>query len=254
MEAALKRAKEILGYDLGAEDGRIGECYDFLFDDTSWVIRYIVADTRKWLPGRKVLISPIAIGSADKSTHTLQISLTKDQIRDSPPLDSDAPVSRRYEILFNRYYAWSHYWDGDLAWGVHPYPQLLQQPNGELIDELGELPEEKTHLKSVEEVTGYQILATDTDIGHLEDFVVEEETWIIRYLIVDTSNWLPGSKRVIVPTAWVERVDWARSAIIMKIAGTRLRESPEYDHDRPIDREYEKKIFDLYGLPYYWQG
>lgn len=256
MPEQLRSAKEIKGYDLGAEDGRIGECHDFLFDDTDWVIRYIVADTRKWLPGRKVLISPICIGAADKSTHTLQVSLTKEQIKDSPPLDTDAPVSRQYEILFNRYYAWSHYWDGDLTWGVSPYPQLLQQSNDELAEllDVGELPEEKTHLKSVDEVIGYRIHATDTDIGHIEDFIVEEETWIIRYLVIDTSNWLPGSKWVLVPTAWVERVDWARSAIVMQLASDKLKNSPEYDPDRLLDREYEKKIFDFYGLPYYWQG
>lgn len=254
MPELLKRTTEIMGYSLGAEDGRIGECHDFLFDDTNWVIRYIVADTRKWLPGRKVLISPIAIGAADSRTHTLPVSLTREQIKESPPIDTDAPVSRQYEILFNRYYSWSHYWDGDLAWGVHPYPRLLQQPNSDQYEFGGDLPEEKSHLRSAGEVIGYQIRATDTDIGHLEDLILEEESWIVRYLLVDTSNWLPGSKRVIVPTALVKGVDWAQSAVALGVEGATLKDGPGYDPDATFDRTFEEKVFDFYNLPSYWQG
>lgn len=257
MSEELARAREIRGYALGALDGRIGECHDILFDDTSWVIRYIVADTRKWLPGRKVLISPISIGGVDKSTGTLQVNLTREQIKNSPPLDADAPVSRQYEILFNRYYTWSHYWEGDLAWGVHPYPQLLRPADNGLPglggpQEIGELPEAKTHLESADEVIGYQVLATDTDVGHIEDFIIEAEPWIIRYLVIDTSNWLPGSKWVMVPTSLAKMVDWARSAIVVQVAGDRLKDSPEYLPTRRLDRDYEQKIFDFYTLPYYW--
>jgi uncharacterized protein YrrD len=256
MQRQLKSAKEILGYELGAQDGKIGKCHDFLFDDRDWVIRYIIADTRKWLPGRKVLISPISIGTADRTTHTLQVNLTRDQIKEAPPLDTDAPVSRHYENLFNQYYQWAHYWDGGLIWGPHSSPSLLQRPPelGEPTElgNIDELPAEKTHLRSIEEVIGYQIQATDNDIGHVEDFIVEDETWMVRYLVVDTSNWLPGSKRVIVPPGWVDMVDWGRSAIVVKISSEQIEDSPEYDHSVPIDRDYEKKVFDFYGLPYYW--
>jgi hypothetical protein len=91
----LRSMKDMQGYSLGALDGEIGRCNDFLFDDRAWVVRYIVADTRKWLPGRKVLLSPMAVGDASASTQRLNVVLTKDQIKASPPLDSDAPVSRR---------------------------------------------------------------------------------------------------------------------------------------------------------------
>lgn len=251
MQGELKRATEIEGYELGALDGKIGKCHDFLFNDQDWVIRYIVADTRKWLPGRKVLISPISIGTADRATHTLHVSLTKEQIKEAPPLGTDEPVSRHYEIIYNTYYEWSPYWDGTLVWGPYQHPRLLQHPE-ELRDTSELLPAVDSHLRSIKEIIGYKIQTIDTDLGHIEDFIVEDETWVIRYLVIDTSNWLPGSKRVIVPTACVDMVDWVLSAMVMRISGEQLKNSPEYDPAVPLDRDYEGKIHTFYGLPHYW--
>lgn len=250
MKIELNRIKDIQGYELGAQDGNLGKCRDFLFDDKDWVVRYIVADTRKWLPGRKVIISPISIGAADRSTHTLHIELTKKQIKEAPPLDADAPVSRRYERQFNKYYAWPPYWNGTLTWGPHPYPSLLRRPNQ--VRDVTEMPDEKSLLRSTQEVSGYTIQATDSNIGHVDDFIVEERTWIIRYLVLDTSNWIPGSKRVIVSPTWVDMVDWGRSSVVMKISSEQIKNSPEYDQSVQLTREYEKTIFDYYGFPYYW--
>ena len=111
------RLKDKLSAVFRPQDGEIGRCSDFLFDDRDWTVRYVVADTRMWLPGRKVLISPISIGNADASSRTLSVGLTRTQIKDAPPLDEDAPVSRRYEIAFNQYYNWAGYWGGPSVWG-----------------------------------------------------------------------------------------------------------------------------------------
>ncbi len=225
--AKLKSIKELQGYELGAQDGKIGRCSDFLFDDRSWTIRYIVGNTHKWLPGRKVLISPISIGSAEESTQTLSVGLTKDQIRDAPDLGADAPVSRQYEIIFNRYHDWGNYWEGPLTWGHYPFPHLLQRTE-DLQREVANL-EEDNHLRSTHEILSYAIQATDTKIGHVEDFVVDEETWVIRYLVIDTSNWLPGSRKVIISPDWVERVDWGNRSVEVCVPGEKIEKSPDYD-------------------------
>ena len=128
----LRSMKDIQGYVLGAQDGEIGRCSDFLFDDKDWAVRYIVADTKKWLPGRKVLISPISIGDADGVSQTLNVGLTKEQIENSPPLETNAPVSRRYEVAFNKFFDWAHYWAGPSVWGEGLYPRLLQRNEEEL--------------------------------------------------------------------------------------------------------------------------
>lgn len=246
----LKRMKEIQGYELGARDGEIGRCNDFLFDDRSWAVRYVVADTRKWLPGRKVLISPISIDAVIEATKILRVDLTKDQIKDSPPLEADAPVSRQYETLFNRYHEWGNYWEGPLVWGHYPYPRLLQR--SEALHKQVEEIEVQSHLRSAQNVRGYSIKATDTGIGHIKDFIFDEETWIIRYLIVDTAKWLPIGKKVIIPPQWVEEVDWSDSCVTVDVPSEKIKNSQEYDPTIVLDRDYETALYDYYNLPYYW--
>ncbi len=246
----LRSLKEIKGYVLGAQDGEIGRCSDFIFDDRDWTVRYIVADTHKWLPGRKVLISPISVGNSDEPTRTLNVELTKDQIRDSPPLDADAPVSRQYEIAFNEYYDWAYSWGGSSIWGPHAYPRLLHRTQEKRAETVADI--ENVTLRSCREVMGYHIQATDDDIGHVEDFIVDQESWTIRYMVIDTSNWLPGSKRVLVAPAWVDLVDWSRRKVLVKMTRDHIKRSPEFDPSLPLNREYEQNLHDFYGRPYYW--
>ena len=245
-----RSTKDIQGYVMGAQDGEIGRCGDFLFDDKDWAVRYIVASTNKWLPGRKVLISPISIGEADGTTRTLNVGLTKKQIKESPPLDSDAPVSRQFEIAFNKYYDWAHYWSGVSVWGPHPYPRLLKR--AEEDNRVSTKTDVDLDLRSTKEVTGYTIQATDKDIGHVDDFIVDLESWVVRYLVIDTRNWMPASRKVLIAPGWVDRVDWKRRKVLVDLTVSQIEKSPEYDPSMPLNRSYETTLYDFYGRPYYW--
>jgi hypothetical protein len=248
----LRSAKEIINYVLSAEDGEIGRCKDFLFDDEFWTIRYMVADTGKWLPGRKVLISPISLEDPKWLDRRFPVKLTKEQIENSPPLDEDAPVSRRYEIKYFNHYYWPYYWTGGGMWGAAPYPPApAPVPREGQFAESDEDPEE-THLRSVKEVTGYHIRAKDGEVGHVEDFVAEDETWAIRYMVVDTRNWLPGRKVLVAPQ-WIESVDWVDNLVEVDLTTKAVKESPEYDPSKPVNREYEIQLYDFYGRPAYWK-
>lgn len=247
----LRSLNEINGYVLGAQDGDIGRCSDFLFDDRDWTVRYVVADTKKWLPGRKVLISPISIGNADAPSRTLSVGLTRAQIKDAPPLEENAPVSRQYEIAFNKYYDWAGYWGGPSVWGPHLYPRLLNRAQ-ENVREVVEKIEENVTLRSTREVKGYHIQATDTDVGHVEDYIVDLDTWIIRYLVIDTRNWLPGGKKVLLSPAWAEQVDWHRRRVMVSLTSDHIEKCPEFDPSLPVNRKYEVTLYDFYGRPYYW--
>jgi hypothetical protein len=247
----LRSVNELYNYVLSAKDGQIGRCKDLLFDDRWWTIRYMVADTGKWLPGRKVLISPISLGEPDWPSRLFSIRLTKQQIEGAPPLDSNAPVGRQHEISWNRHYGWSHYWDGVHTWGIAGSPGALY---GEKVKESEENDGNSgdDNLRSTIEVKGYRIQAVDDEIGHVEDFIVDDEKWTIRYMVVDTRNWLPGGEKVLVSPGWIAAISWAERRVSVDLTREQVKNSPEYDPSIPVNRTYETRLYDFYGRPTYW--
>jgi hypothetical protein len=241
-------ANALKGFKLDSFDGEIGEVSEFYFDDHHWAIRYLVADTGGWLTGRQVLISPYALVAAIKEDSTIAVNLTKQQIEDSPSLDSDKPVSRQFELNYNGYYGWPMYWGGPLMWGAYPY--LVRDPNQ------WNMPTETEkswdpHLRSTNAVTGNHIQAIDGEIGHVEDFIIDDETWAIRYLVVDTRNWWPG-KKVLVSPEWIESVSWSDLKVHVKLTRDAIKASPEYTEEALITRDYESGLFRHYGRDGYW--
>lgn len=251
----LRSLDEIRGYTLAARDGEFGRCKDFLFDDRSWVVRYMVADTGKWLPGRKVLLSPIFFGAVRWRDRHVAIDLTAKEIEEAPPLVEHAPVSRQHEKVYFDYYQFPYYWAGTDFWGSYPTPQLLGSATERAAaEDAGEsVDEEDRYLRSAREVEGYRIRAADGEIGHVEDFILDDETWRIRYLVVDTRNWLPGGKKVLVSPDWVEAVDWVEGSVSVPLDVDSVKNSPEFDPRAPVNREYEATLYDFYGRPYYWE-
>ena len=246
----LRSVRAILHADLEATDGHIGRCADFLFDDAYWAIRYLVADTRKWLPGRKVLISPGVLNDWDWRSDALPVRLSRDGIRQSPSLESNLPVSRQYEKELNAYYGWAAYWNETYT-GVAAAPLLAdaaarEAKKLEAIESAGE-----SHLRSIKEVTGYHVQARDDVVGHVEDFLLENLTWAIRYLIVDTGNWIPGRKVLLSP-AWAGTVDWQRRRLHVRMDRRAIENSPVYDRERPLTREDEETLFKHYDVRPYW--
>ncbi len=192
----LYKAATLKGYTLNSLDGEIGKVGEFYFDDLHWTIRYLVADTGNWLPGREVLLSPHALVAVKQKKKQIAVELTKQQIEDSPPLTSDKPVSRQFEEAYYSHYGWPMYWAGSNVWGASPF--IVRNP----VEPTEHAPTEKAsdpHLRSTGVVRGYHIEAVDGSIGHVEDFILDDDAWTIRYLIIDTVNWWPG-KKVLVAT------------------------------------------------------
>lgn len=247
----LRSLDELKGYGLEATDGEIGRCKDFLFEDDTWTVRYMVADTGKWLPGRKVLVSPISIGLPDWNFRRIPVQLSTEQIESSPPLEAHAPVSRQFEMEWFRHYDWTPYWvPGSGRWGSADAPQGLFETRFQGVTDKDIRPDEY-HLRSSGEVEGYHIRATDGEIGHVEDYILELEPWVIRYVIVDTRNWLPGRKVLISPD-WINFVDWSQRSVGVDMTREAVKNSPEYDPAQPVNRAYEVRLYDFYGRPYYW--
>jgi hypothetical protein len=175
----------------------------------------------------------------------------------SPDIDTDRPVSRQQEIEYDRYYGYPSYWTGPYLWGGYPAPFLSDTPASSFEQErrweLGAQEGGDPHLRSAAAVIGYHISATDGDIGHVEDFLLDEATWAIRYMVVDTRNWWPG-KKVLVSPGWIADVDWDASTVGVEMSREQVRNSPEYDPSAPLQRDYESRLHDHYGRAGYWSG
>jgi uncharacterized protein YrrD len=244
----LYRAKTLQGYQLNSRDGKIGKVKEFYFDDRHWTIRYLVADTGHWLTGRQVLLSPYALGAVNREEKEIVVDLTKKQIEGSPSLDSDKPVSRQFENSYYGYYGMPMYWSGPYSWGPYPYPMRDRAHWGESTRS------EKAWdpaLRSTHGVAGYHIQATDGEIGHVEDFIIDPETWAIRYLIVDTRNWWPG-KKVLISPQWIERVSWPELKVFVNLSREAIKQSPGFLEDSVLDRDYETVLHAHYNRPGYW--
>ncbi len=254
----LRTMKDLHGFTIGASDGDIGSVKDFYFDDVSYTVRYVVVDTGGWLSGRQVLLSPIAFRAMDWEHRRITAALTKAQVEKSPDIDTEKPVSRQHEAAYYGYYGYDPYWEGSNLWGASPYPYLGpgSAPSAAELEHEGRWnwaakDRSDPHLRSSRAVTDYYIQATDGDIGHVKDFLVDDRFWAIRYMIVDTSNWWAG-KNVLVAPAWITEVDWDRSKVHVAITRARITNSPEYDPARPVERAYETQLYDHYGQPRYW--
>ena len=250
MTIMLTIAETLKGYKLRSLDGEIGKVKEFYFDDQYWAIRYLVADTGNWLKGRQVLISPYALGAANKEAQYITVDLTQKQIEDSPALNTDKPVSRQFEESYYRYYGWPVYWVGSSVWGASAY--IVRDSEQRMVFSQGGKTWDP-HLRSTHDVGGHHIQAADGEIGHVEDFVIDDGAWAIRYLIIDTQNWWPGRKVLISPQ-WIERISWDESKVFINLSCETIKHSPEYTEETMLTREYEAKLLGHYNRQGYWVG
>jgi len=249
----LYRMEKLIGMSIAASDGEVGKVKDVYFDDQRWAARYLVVQTGSWLDDRKVLISPYVITGIDWILRVVQVDLTMDKVKTSPSFNTNKPVSRQHEMELSGYYGFPYYWSGALQWGETLYPMV---PTGaparinEALPGRAELPADQ-HLRSAREVTSYHIQATDASIGHLEDFLVDEESWAIRYLVVDTRNWWPG-KHVVIPPQWISRLDWDEMRVHVDVTRDAVQHAPEYDPTLELSRTNEASLYRHYERAGYW--
>ncbi len=249
----LWNASTIKGYAIAASDGRLGTVSDFLFDDGSWLVRWLVVDTGNWLSGRKVLLPTFVLGHLDPEKQEFSVRLTMQQVKDSPDIDTDRPVSRQMETNIYDYYGWSPYWGGGFYLGGYgdvggagatSASVGSREREKQIAD--AERRDGDPHLRSIEAVTGYHIHASDGEIGHVEDFLVEDADWSLHYLVVDTKNWWTGKKVLISPRS-AREIDWTDKLVNLDVDRQTVKDSPAYDESTMVDRAYEKHFHDYYA-------
>lgn len=252
-------ASLLRGYGIEATDGSIGSVDDSLFDDRTWTVRWLVVDTGNWLSGRLVLLPSSCLGHPDAGPRRIPVPLTRQKVKDSPGLDSDAPVSRQMEDRLYGYYGWDPYWAGGLGYPRVNFPGYgggpVAHPGYDAGLDVGAVPasvagevrmrqlqDGDPHLRSTGYVTGFAIGAIDGEIGHVEDFLIEDESWVIRYLIVDTVNWWPGKKVLIAPD-WIKDISWAEEQVAIDLTRQKIKDSPRYQPSARPKRSYEERLY-----------
>lgn len=219
----VRGTRGVVGVTISAQDGDVGRVEAVYFDDQHWTVRYLVVDAGDWHPGRRVLISPVCVRRPEWERRRLPIALTRAQVQASPEVEIGRPLSRPFEAAFCQYYGVPAYWRaaGD------------------------------RHLRSTEEVCGYALLASDGRLGHVDDVLIEDLTWRIRYLDVATNRARP-SRHVLVAPEWIDEVNGRDGTLVVPLSCQTLRSAPPYDPARPIDREFEKAVYAHYGILGYW--
>jgi uncharacterized protein YrrD len=248
----LRRTKDLKDFTIAATDADIGSVHDLYFDDETWTIRYIVVDTGSGvLSGRKVLISIQALRRPALRALHIWVNLTWKQVEASPSFDLHKSVSRQHEIRYHDHFEWPYYWESSEYLDSKSHLQATPRTTATKPAKRKERNSDDTHLRSIREVDGYHVMALDGEIGHVEDFLTDDDGWRIRYAIVDTRNWWAG-KRVLLKPQWIKRVSWLDREICVGMPRDTIRKSPRWDPNRPVNRKYELQLHKYYGSPPYW--
>ena len=245
----LHTLNKLRGFQIDATDGIIGRIAGVYFDDVQWAVRYLVVNTGSWLDAREVLISPTALGATDGQTRTLAARLTKKQVEGSPSIDLDRPVSRQQEAAVSDHYGWPEYWNMGLWENRIPATMAAMQAHAN--EPAPPREDSDPHLRSSREVIGYHLHAIDDTLGHVEDVVIDDETWTIRYLAVDTSNWWLGG-HVLISPRWIRAVRWLERMVDLAVTRDVIKHSPTWTPSYPITQDYEDKLLDYYHHRQAW--
>ena len=242
----LRSIRELKGCALGARDGEIGAVRDLYFDEIAWTIRYFVVETGAWLRSRKVLISPEAVRAGGWTGDRIPVELTIDQVRHSPDVGADQPVSRQHEAQMREHYRWPPYWSGGAVFAGATSSAVGPVAVRVAVDE--PVPGGDPHLFSADSVRGHHLAATDGEIGHVDEFLIDDRAWAIRYLVADTRNFLPGRKVLVAPK-WIDAIDWPTRRLRVDLSRDAIRQSPAYDPTHPPEADYLGRLHRHYGRP-----
>lgn len=260
----LQSLKNLAGVAVEGSDGAIGRIVDLYFDDQAWTIRFLLVETGDWLKGRKVLISPMATGEPDRGRGLLPVSVTREQVSKSPDIDIHKPVSRQHETENYAYYGYPGHWGGTGIWGNGLAPRMtvaggtlvpeaapqedeVAQAQADALRQRGDDP----HLRSARAMIRYHLRANDGEIGHVDGMIIDDETWALRYFIVNTSDWWIGHQVLVAPS-WIDDISWLDAAVSVDLSREAIKRAPPYDADAPPDREQERRIHEHYARPGYW--
>jgi hypothetical protein len=242
--------KEIKGFTVETTDGTKGKVRDFLFDEDDWIIRYIEADFGSFFKEKRILLPLNVLADHKWDSKHFPLSISKEEIDKSPVPEDKPTVSREYEKELMKHYGFPAYWSPGFIPPVHTglyYPvRPIKVPAKDVTEEKVNEREVDTRLRSFNEVNGYYILASDGNLGHLEDLIADDEDWQLIYLIVDTSNWRPWSKKVVLLINWLDEISYESREVSVNVHSDFIKDAPEFDTSKPVDQSFEEALLDYY--------
>ena len=233
--------EHLLQYRVRAVDGEVGDVSDFYVDDRHWRVRYVVVDTDAWRTGSEVLVRPSRMERPNSRVKILPVMLKAEQVRKSSPVLTDPPVSLQQAI------------EADELFDIESVEELVGAPEGDARRETGGRLKGDVHLRSFQAVKGYEVQATDGEIGHVGDFIAQTDSWTILYITVHTRHWLPGHAFILAPH-WVDVIDWEQGVLQAGVSREQIKSGPRYNPSAPLERQFETELHDYYGRRRYWES
>jgi hypothetical protein len=222
-----------------------GSIFEMYFDDLFWNIQYLLMTSENMEKDKIAIISHLALGKPDDKSKTIPIVgkqgrnegkekstvlKTKEEAESIDPIQI-IELPEEYSTIISR----NKKATKDLIITILKDKNAIYLPS-------------TNHLRSHNEVLGYNIQAKDGDlIGHVDNFILEGNTWKLRYLIVDTRNWLTGGKKILLSPAWIEKINWSSNLVAIDLSKSSIIESPSYDPNKPLDNRFEMKLYKYYG-------
>lgn len=249
----LRSLKEVEGYMVLAANGDVGHVVDFQFDDDYWTVRYLVVETGEFFGGRRILISPISFRRIDWTARHFQLSLALDEVQGCPDIDLHQRVSRQQERDYNQYFRYPYYWEFSGLWGMGAYPGLLTPGMQHGPPAAHSDQSDDVHLRSAKGFFGFNVHGRDETLGQVEDFIVDDESWTIRYLSIDSGNWSWVKKALLAPN-WADQVSWTERQVHVDVPRQAIKDCPEWKPTTAVHRDYEAHLYRYYGRPVYWDS
>ena len=256
----LKNLKKIINFKILARDSNdlFGKVKDVYFDDEKWTVRYLEVDTGKWLSERLTLVSPYNVIEVDWEEGVVWVNLSRKQVEAGPKSELHMPITRHFETQYNTHYGLPDYWTSgygveiDGLWAGHYFPHLPERLDTYKFQNDDQINLDQ-HMRSMNEVLGYHIQAVgDDNFGSINDFILEEDTWAIRYIVIDTHKFLPLGKKILFSPAWVNKFDWNRKKLATDFHRKVIESCPSYDPQIPIENLIEESLFSHFGRSGDW--
>ncbi len=239
---------ELRAYRVRGTDGEIGRFTDVCFPDNEWLVRYVVVAMEDL--GREALLLSTYLGRLNRGAHILSAETRREQVANTPPFDRAEPITRQEEKKLHDLYGWPIYWweeEHDIApigglWDEERTPEQSAESAAGAEAETEIEPEGTQLLFAGDLVEVYGIQAEGGEVGTLQDIIVDDETWMIPYLVVN----LAEAQRVLLATDYVDTIDLGTRDVYVSLPRDVILAGPAVSAEEPITPALVQSLREYY--------